>query len=156
MASWVRGGLAGFAQMNGYRSTGSAPRDERSDDPVGDTSRAHDHLGVVRRLRVPLVVLLIGLPAVAFAFSAGKQNVYRATAEVLLSYQSFASSPTGATPSAVNQDPRRVAETQSRLARTPLVAQRALRVAGVGDESPLTFLDKSSARAEPNADLLVF
>jgi succinoglycan biosynthesis transport protein ExoP len=156
LASWVRGGLAGFAQMNGYRSTGSAPRDERADDPVGDASRAHDHLGVVRRLRVPLVVLLIGLPAVAFAFSAGKQNVYRATAEVLLSYQNFASSLTGATPSTVNPDPPRVAETQSRLARTPLVAQRALRVAGVRDESPLTFLDNSSARAEPNADLLVF
>jgi polysaccharide biosynthesis transport protein len=143
--------------MNGNPSTGAPARDARVDDTGADTARTPDHLvGVIRRLRLPLLVLLIGLPAAAGVFSAGQQSVYRDTAEVLLSYQNFASSLTGAAPSMVDQDPRRVAETQSRLARTPLVAQRALSVAGVRDQSPLAFLDNSSARAEPDADLLVF
>jgi len=143
--------------MKGNPSTGAPARDTRLDETGADAAHTPDHLvGVIRRLRLPLLVLLIGLPAAAGVFSLGQQSVYRDTAEVLLSYQNFASSLTGAAPSTVDQDPRRVAETQSRLARTPLVAQRALRAAGVQGESPLAFLDNSSARAEPNADLLVF
>ncbi|MEY2532384.1 MAG: tyrosine-protein kinase [bacterium] len=125
------------------------------EDPARDV-RAPDYLGVAWRLRLPLLALLVALPLVTVISSVLQQSLYRSSSEVLLSHQNFATGLSGVSPATVDPDPPRIAATQARLARTPLVARETLRQARATGRTPEEFLLTSTVRAEPNADLLVF
>ncbi len=121
-----------------------------------DASTLHAYLQVVRR-RGWLVALMTGLVTVAaIGFSLLQEDRYRASAEVLLSRQNLASTLTGTADPAVFQDAARFAETQADIARAPVVAERALRAAGIEGAEPSELLDSSEVEAAENSDLLEF
>ncbi|MEA2324420.1 MAG: tyrosine-protein kinase [Solirubrobacteraceae bacterium] len=132
------------------------PFQELQGEEPARATRAPDYLGVARRLRIPLLALLVAMPVVTLFASMLQSSLYRSSSEVLLSYQNFATGLSGVSPATVDPDPARIAATQARLARTPLVARQALTNARVTRGTPEEFLAISSVRAEPNADLLVF
>jgi Mrp family chromosome partitioning ATPase/capsular polysaccharide biosynthesis protein len=97
------------------------------------------------------------MPLAAVLFSLAQPARYRASSEVLLSYQNLGRTLSGTAPtSSVVQDPKRIAETQARIARTPAVASGALRVTHVRDRTVDQFLRDSNVSADPNADVLEF
>jgi polysaccharide biosynthesis transport protein len=126
-------------------------------EPVRDVSPPRDYVRVARRLWFPILLILVVVPAATVALSHTQEARYRASADVLLSYQSLAASLTGISAgSGISQDPERVAETRARIARTPAVADRALRAAGGQGGTVGDFLARSTVRADPKADFLVF
>ena len=80
---------------------------------------------------------------------------YTASAQVLIRTENLAAALSGATDIASDQNPKRRLDTQSRLARTAEVAASAVELADV-DMSPTDFLGRSSASADPGADILTF
>jgi polysaccharide biosynthesis transport protein len=126
-------------------------------EPDRDVAPPRDYIGVARRLWFPILLILVVVPAATVALSHTQEARYRASADVLLTYQSLAASLTGiSTGSGISQDPERVAETRARIARTPAVADRALRSAGGQGRTVAELLSRSTVRADPKADFLVF
>ena len=82
--------------------------------------------------------------------------MYSASSEVLLNRQDLGSALTGVPNVNAYSDPDRFARTQAALARTPEVAERAIRLAGVDDIGPSELLSRSSVSPQENADLLRF
>jgi capsular exopolysaccharide synthesis family protein len=118
----------------------------------GASALAH-YLRVLRRGAWMIVLCTAATAAAAGLLSAQQQRLYQASADVFLSSQNLA-----ATLSNVQlpyTDPIREAATQADLARTPEVAERALREAGV-EEDPGYLLGGSSVTAAPNVNLLKF
>ena len=111
---------------------------------------------LVRRKWV--IVLTVALTtAGAIGLSSQQQPLYRSSAQVLLKYQNLASGLTGIQDvTGVNQDPVRIAATQSRVAMSPAVAQRVVNRAGVRSLTPRGFLQLASVTASSNADILSF
>lgn len=100
---------------------------------------------------------MVGLVTVAaIGFSLLQEDRYRASAEVLLSRQSLASSLTGTPDPTAFQDAARFAETQADIARVPTVAERALRASGGNRSDAAELLDSSEVEAAENSDLLEF
>ena len=109
-----------------------------------------------RRVRV-IAGMTILVTLFALIFSLLQNNVYRATAQVLLNRQNLPAAVTGRTVDATaSEDPARVAMTQAALARSPAVAGRAVKAAGVAGVSSNDLLSSSSVTPNPNADILVF
>jgi succinoglycan biosynthesis transport protein ExoP len=124
-----------------------------SGDTGGASALAH-YLRVLRRGAWLIVFSTVATAAGAAFMSAQQQRLYQASADVFLSTQNFA-----ATLSNVQlpyTDPVREAATQADLARTPVVAERALRASGLDSESPGYLLGSSSVTAAPNVNLLKF
>jgi capsular exopolysaccharide synthesis family protein len=118
----------------------------------GASALAH-YLRVLRR-GAWIVVLSTALVAAAAGFmSAGQQRLYQASADVFLSSQNLAATLSNV--QLPDADPVREAATQADLARTPVVAERALRAVGL-EEDPGYLLDSSSVTAAPNVNLLEF
>jgi capsular exopolysaccharide synthesis family protein len=86
--------------------------------------------------------------------SLRQQSLYRASSDVFLSTQDLVAALSNVQLPYV--DPVRAAETQSDLAQTPAVAQRALKIAGVKDRTPADLLGRSSVATTSNADVLSF
>jgi polysaccharide biosynthesis transport protein len=127
------------------------------DDFVRDVPDARAYVRIARRLRVPLFLLLTLMPLAAVLFSLAQPARYRASSEVLLSYQNIGRTLSGTAPtSSVVQDPKRIAETQARIARAPAVAGAAMRETHVRDRTVDQFLSDSDVSADPNADVLEF
>lgn len=106
-----------------------------------------------------MVVILCAIlvPAAALAFSFYQQPVYQGQANVLLSRQNLANSLTDTPdPNANASDGDRVAQTQSELAQTPIVAKRTLEAVGQSDRSVRDFLKKVDVSSATNSDILVF
>ena len=119
----------------------------------GDQSASlRDYLRVVRRRKWIIFQAVLLIPAVAVGLSLSQDNVYKASAEVLLVQQNVANQLNDLNPSTV-QPADRVAQTQADLARVPKVAEMALESAGVTGTAE-DFLERSSATAKTNADLL--
>jgi capsular exopolysaccharide synthesis family protein len=119
----------------------------------GASALAH-YLRVLRRGAWVVVLCTVTTAAAAGLLSAQQQRLYQASADVFLNSQNFA-----ATLSNVQlpyTDPIREAATQADLARTPEVAERALRAAGLDSEAPGYLLGSSSVTAVPNVNLLKF
>ena len=115
-----------------------------------------DYFLVVRRRKWIALQAIVLVPLIAVILSMRQQPEYQASAEVLLQSQNLALSLTGANDPLSNGTPDRLAETQSRLARVPLIAQRVLRRAELTDRSAEQFLARSSVSDRQNADLLTF
>jgi tyrosine-protein kinase len=100
------------------------------------------------------VVLTVALATLAAVYVSLQQTkVYRSSADVCLSCQSPASAVVGAP---AGSDPVRTATTQAILARSPDVANRALRIAGLSRRRAGDLLAHSAVSAAANADILTF
>jgi capsular exopolysaccharide synthesis family protein len=104
-----------------------------------------------------IVATVIVTTVAAVGFSLHQQTLYSSSAQVLLKYQDLASGLTGIQSlSGVNQDPARVAQTQSRVAMSPAVAKRVIERARVPGLDTNEFLTLSTVSASANADILEF
>ena len=115
-----------------------------------------DYLRVLRRRKLVLLPTIFLVPLAALAFSLLQEKRYEASADVLLSRQNLATSLTGTPDPNAYQQADRLAQTQAELARTPVVAERVLRMERVSDRTPQDFLGTSSVVPKANADLLEF
>ncbi len=119
-------------------------------------SSLRGYLNVARRRKWIILQALLIVPAAAVAFSLHQPELYRASAQVLLSSQNLAATLTGTQQTGIVLQPDRIAETQVDVARAHTVARFVLvRV----PRSGLTidaFLADSSVSASANADVLTF
>lgn len=120
---------------------------------VADSGLTH-YLQLLKR-SLWIVVLTVALVTATAVYLSGRQaKLYRSSADVFLGTQSLATALAGV--QAPSSDPVREATTQASLAQTPIVAERALRRAGLGNRSATELLANSSVTPAPNADILTF
>jgi len=115
-----------------------------------------EYVAIVRRRKWALIVPLIIVPIVAYAYSSRETKVYAASSEVLVSRGDLSSSVTNVTNPNLFTDPDRYAATQAAIAGVPAVAQRAVQLSGVRSVTPAQLLANSSVVPRSNADLLRF
>jgi len=115
------------------------------------------YLAILSRRKWPVLLAVVLVPLAAVLFSLRQEAQYRATSEVLLEYQNLGGAVSGIQDfSTVLQDATRVAETQARVARAPVLAAQVLRKARVENRSPRDLLDASDVTVETGADVLEF
>ena len=132
------------------------PASSYSEEDLSQRDLRH-YLHVLRRHVRVIAGMTILVTLFALIFSLLQNNVYRATAQVLLNRQNLPAAVTGRTVDATaSEDPARVAMTQAALARSPAVAGRAVKAAGVAGVSSNDLLSSSSVTPNPSADILVF
>ena len=119
-----------------------------------DSASLRRYLQIARRRKWIILQAAILVPLAVYVVSARQQHLYRASAEVLLTSQSLASTLSGVQDPSASQ-PDRNAETQAGLARVPEIAQRVLAAVGLS-RSPQDFLAHSGVSAQVNSDLLTF
>ena len=117
-----------------------------------ETGLAHYLRVLKRNLWIVLLVVAVVVAGTYYA-SLRQPKVFQAAADVFLSSQSAAAAFVNG---ASQTDPVRQAETDASLARTPIVARRALSLAGLSQRTPQELLANSSVTASPNADILTF
>jgi capsular exopolysaccharide synthesis family protein len=115
-----------------------------------------DYVAIVRRHIWVIVVVAVAVPVTAFVVASRQPKVFSASSKVLLSQQDLGSALTGVPSATSNEDPVRVAQTQSEIARTREVAQQAIQRAGVTGMFAQDLLDNSSVSPETNSDILDF
>lgn len=102
-----------------------------------------------------IILLSLGVTtAAAYYFSSRQEKLYRASADVYLNTQNLAYALSNVTLPSV--DPARVVATQADVARTPAVAEGAIRLAKVHGRSADDLLANSSVDTKLDADLLTF
>ena len=102
-----------------------------------------------------IIALTVALTTSVAVYESKRQiALYNSSADALLSTQNLAATVSNVP--AQSADPIRNAATQADLARTPAVAQRALRLARLENRSPLSLLSLSSVSPAANADILTF
>ena len=102
-----------------------------------------------------IVVLTVALSTGAAVYASTRQtSLYSSSADVFLSTQNLAAIVSSV--QLPSTDPVRAAATQADLARTPAVADRALRLAGLSSRTAQSLLSKSSVTSATNADILTF
>lgn len=121
----------------------------------GQPSALRHYLRIFRR-GAPIVLLTIAVvTGAAIALSQAQERLYESSAEVFLA--GARNLPTAVTDAPqYSVDPERAANTQADLARTPEVAGRALKAAGVSDRSPTELLDDTTIESADNSDILRF
>jgi capsular exopolysaccharide synthesis family protein len=125
-----------------------------TDESMGGASALAHYLRVLKRGAWIILLCTVATVAAAAFASARQQSLYQSTADVFLSFQNLAATLSNVQLPSI--DPVREAATQADLARTPVVAERALRRAGLGGRDPGYLLDASSVSAVPNVNLLKF
>jgi polysaccharide biosynthesis transport protein len=124
------------------------------DDAFHQSPTLRDHVHTLTRRKWTLLAAVVLTPLAAVAFSLLQEPRYQATAEVLLTQANVpALLDRDINPS--SEDANRLALTQARLARVPVVVERTLRRARV----PLTireFLEASDVAAVRDTDILDF
>lgn len=123
---------------------------------LSETVRLHERLTVLRRRKWLVLLAVIVVPAAAVAYSLKQQAQYQARADVLLGQQSSLAAITGSPDLTGIQDPQRIVDTETALAREPGVAAKVLAAAGVHDRTPDEFLNQSSVSSQTNTNLLSF
>jgi polysaccharide biosynthesis transport protein len=119
--------------------------------------RTDGYLAVIRRRKWIIVQGLVLVPLVAVLLSLSQGKLYRASAQVLLTYQNLAASVTGTADNAgVLQQPDRLAQTQVVVARVPAIFDQAVARAGVPGRTAQELRDASTVSVESNADILDF
>ena len=118
-----------------------------------ETPSLQHYLHVLRRRKWIVLQVVVLAPLAAVVFSLNQQHLYRATAEVYLTNRDFTLLLTGVggyTPA------DRILATAAELARTPTVADAAVKSAGLPGRTGSDLLARSSVDPKPNADLLDF
>ena len=91
------------------------------------THGLRDYLSILRRRKWIFVFEVVAVPAAAVVFSMRQQNVYQASAQVLLNRQNLPQAIAGIGPDpTLYQQPQRITATQADLAKTPEVAASVL------------------------------
>lgn len=116
----------------------------------------YDYVAILQRRKWVIGEVTIAVAVLAVLLSLQQTNVYRATAEMLISRQDLGFVLTGTTNPQSLVPPERSAETQARLARVPSVIERAAENVGLRGLSTKALLAKSSVTPRANADLLIF
>jgi Mrp family chromosome partitioning ATPase len=129
--------------------------DLRAHDDSHHGGTLRDYLHVVRRRKWIILAVAILVPTVAVAYSNRQTKLYRSEAQVLLSQTNLANALTGTPESSVYQPVERLSQTQADLARVPIVAERAVKEAGV-DRTGAQLLGESSVTADLNSNFLYF
>jgi polysaccharide biosynthesis transport protein len=112
------------------------------------------YLHVLRRGLWIVVLTVAIVTGVAVYASIRQTKLFRASADVFLGTQSLASTVSNVP--VPSTDPVRAAATQADLARTPTVADQALKLAHLTDRSAVALLSQSTVTAAANADILTF
>ena len=120
---------------------------------AGPTSLA-EYVEILWRRRLIVLLGIVAVPITAVVLSSQQNAEYRASAEVLLRTESLVTTLTGVPDQTAGQDPKRLLDTQARLARVPEIAAAA--VAKESDMTAADLLDMSSVSADPSADILTF
>jgi succinoglycan biosynthesis transport protein ExoP len=121
---------------------------------AGDGSALMHYVRVLRR-GAWVIVLMVALGGAAgYYLSVRQSKLFEASAHVFLNSQDLATSLSNI--QLPSQDPVREAQTQADLARTLLVAERAIKLAGTKGVTPDALLENSSVTPASNADLLTF
>jgi Mrp family chromosome partitioning ATPase/capsular polysaccharide biosynthesis protein len=115
-----------------------------------------DYLQVVRRRRWTILFAVVLVQFLAVLLTLSQSPVYQATAQVLLSRQSLASSLNGLQDPSLSVQPDRFPQTQADLARSPAVANRVLAHLRLTDVTVKQFLASSSVSPAVDADVLTF
>ncbi len=115
-----------------------------------------DFIAVLGRRKWLVICFVIATPTIAMLFEAGKDSVFRASADALITNQN-AAALLGLRDAGLSQEPtERFAQTQASIARAPALAMQTLKAAGVTGETARSFLKRSTVSARPNEDLLRF
>jgi uncharacterized protein involved in exopolysaccharide biosynthesis len=115
-----------------------------------------DYLNVVNRYRVLIVAITLLAGGASYLLAKKEQPRFSSSAEVLLVYQSVPSLLTNAPNPATFVTPERNAATQARLARLPVVADRAVVLAGTRAVTGPDLLRDSTVTADPSSDVVSF
>ena len=115
-----------------------------------------EFLNIIQRRKWIALQTVVLVVAVAVAVSMQQPKRYESSARVLLSWQNLANQLTGTGGSSVQQQPDRLAQTQSAVARTSALAAQVLRHVHAPGMTPGRLLAESSVSPNPNADVLVF
>jgi uncharacterized protein involved in exopolysaccharide biosynthesis len=114
------------------------------------------YLGVLqRRAWVVLLVLVLSTTA-AVALSVRQERLYTASADVWLTRFNLGALLTGTDDPNSVVPSERLIQTQARLARLPVVAERTLAAIRGDNLTPTEFLETSTVVPDPQADLLRF
>src|SRR5262245_3546604 len=114
-----------------------------------------DYLAVLRRRKWIIIITIAFALVAALVVSQAQSASYRATSKVVLDRANIAPAITRVTdPSTLGNDPNRFLTTQAGLARSPVLARRVVRAAGVPGITASTFLADSKVAAASNADIL--
>jgi succinoglycan biosynthesis transport protein ExoP len=121
---------------------------------AGPTTVA-DYAAILWRRKLLILPIVICVPLVTAAVVSVQKPQYRASADVLLRAESV-STTLALVPATIDgQDPQRLLDTQSRLARLPAVANEAIASGGLR-LSTAEFLSDSAVSTDPNDDILTF
>lgn len=118
-----------------------------------DTGLTH-YLHVLRRSWWIVVLTVVLTTGAAVYASSRETSLYNSSADVFLSTQNLAAIISNV--QLPSSDPVRAATTQADLARSPAVAERALKLAGMPSRPAQWLLSNSSVNAAANADILKF
>ena len=99
-----------------------------------------DYLRVLKRRKWAILATTVIVAALTVGFSIREQKVYDASAQVLINRQDLAATVTG-TPQdpTMSEDPGRFADTAAAIARSPVVADTAVKKANVKARLPASF-----------------
>lgn len=125
-------------------------------DPERDVLTVRDYLEVISRRRRTIAATALGLTLLAVLFALLQQPLYRSSVDVLLSRQTPLQELTTGSGVVATPDLARFVTTQAELARAPVIAERAVRAAGLGDRDADELLRSSSVIPIANTDVLRF
>ena len=113
------------------------------------------YLHVLRARKLVVVGTTLCAVALALIASLLQGKLYQATVDVVLTQDDYVSALVD-NAGGVATDPVRAAQTQARLARSPDLVARVIKVAGRRDLAPSELIAHSSVVANPSADILSF
>jgi Mrp family chromosome partitioning ATPase/capsular polysaccharide biosynthesis protein len=119
-----------------------------------ETAAIRDYLRILWQRKWIALIPIVLVPLAALYFSFKQDRIYQASSQVTTKTQSNIIDVTVGVQQPYT-DPNRFLQTQVNLARTPRVARRAIRRAGV-DMTPGTFLGKSNVTHSTDSDILTF
>ena len=123
-----------------------------TDVPTDRPTTLPQYVAILKRQKWILIALPLVAGLVAYVASSTQSSLYSAKAEVYINQSNLAATLVGV--SVFAGDPTRLMTNQAMLARNGAIADRVASTAGVPGVSAGTFLDNSSASAEPDADFL--
>ena len=115
-----------------------------------------EFLRVVYRHKLLIVLFALLAGAGSYLLSTHQTPRYDATSLVLLSNANVPSIVTDTQNPNAGIQPERIAATQAQLARVPLVARQALKIARLRDRTPSQLLAASHVSSDPSSDILSF
>jgi polysaccharide biosynthesis transport protein len=115
-----------------------------------------DYLHVLRRRKWIVIIPIVLAPLVAVVVAHREPRRYTASAQVTVSQLNLPSSVLDSSASTQQEDPVRLLATQAQFARLPAIAQQAVSVAGVPNESASDLLAASTVTPSATDDFLTF